>query len=290
MIKIKILIPIYNDWQSAFKLLQNINSLIEDLEAEISILIVNDCSTEKRPKIDFNLNNFKSIHIINMKKNRGHARCNAAGLKYIYEKDQVDYILPMDGDGEDRPEEIKLLISKALDYPDKAVTANRVKRSEGLIFKFCYFIHKYLTFIFTGELIRFGHFSCLPKHIVEKMINEKATWNSFSGALVKISKDRANIPSERGTRYFGSTKMTYITLLKHSFSIMAVFKKTLLVRSILFLITYLFLIIGKISIITLVPIILVLIMMVSVILLSSRENILEYKTSLENIENIDQIK
>ena len=37
MKKIKILIPIYNDWQSAFKLLKNINSEIVDLEDEVAI-------------------------------------------------------------------------------------------------------------------------------------------------------------------------------------------------------------------------------------------------------------
>ena len=104
--KIKILIPIYNDWQSVFKLLENIDSEIESLAAEVSVLIVNDASTEQRPKINLNLNNLKSIQVINMKENRGHARCNAAGLKYINEKEDFDYVIPMDGDGEDRPEEL----------------------------------------------------------------------------------------------------------------------------------------------------------------------------------------
>ena len=101
--KIKILIPNYNDWQSVFKLLENIDLAIAGLEEEVSVLIVNDASTEQRPEISLNLNNLKSIQVINMKENRGHARCNAAGLKYINERENVDYVIPMDGDGEDRP-------------------------------------------------------------------------------------------------------------------------------------------------------------------------------------------
>ena len=124
--KIKILIPIYNDWQSVFKLLENINSEIIGLEDEISVIIVNDASTEQRSEFNFSLNNLKSIKVINMKENRGHARCNAAGLKYINEKEDFDYIIPMDGDGEDRPEEIKLLIEKAKDYPDTDLYLNLV--------------------------------------------------------------------------------------------------------------------------------------------------------------------
>ena len=288
--KIKILIPVYNDWQSVFKLLENINSEVSKLNNKFSVIIVNDSSTEDRPVFSFSLDNLESAQIINMKENKGHARCNAAGLKYINEKEDFDYIIPMDGDGEDRPEELSLLIEKTKDNPGTVVTANRVKRSEGFIFKFCYLAHKYLTLIFTGQKIKYGNYTCIPKSIVSEMVNEPATWSSFSGSLAKIAKDRKSIPSERGTRYFGPSKMSFINLLKHSLSIIAVFKKTLLIRSILFLIAYLFLIIGKISVITLIPVIGVIIMMISVITLSKRENMSEFNNSLDNIESVDKIK
>ena len=84
--------------------------------------------------------------------------------------------------------------------------------------------------------------------------------------------------------------MSFINLIKHSLSINAVFKTTLLIRSALFLIAYLFLIIGKISIITLIPVIGVIIMMVSVIILSNRENMSEFNNSLDNIKKIDILK
>jgi len=290
MNKIKILIPIYNDWQSVLQLIKNINSKVSTLNGEFSIIIINDSSTENRPEILVELNNLKSVQIINMKKNKGHARCNAAGLKYINEKEDFDCVIPMDGDGEDRPEELSLLIEKIREYPDKVVTANRVKRSEGFIFKFCYLAHKYLTLIFTGHSIKYGNYTCLPKSVVNKMTNEPATWSSFSGSLAKTVKDKKFISSERGTRYFGPSKMSFINLLKHSLSIIAVFKTTLLIRSALFLIAYLFLIMGKISIITLIPIIGVIIMMISVITLSKRENMSEFNSSLDNIKEIEKLK
>ena len=290
MNKIKILIPIYNDWQSVFKLLENINLEVSTLNFEFSVIIINDASTESRPELSANLENLKSVQVINMKQNRGHARCNAAGLKHINEKEEFDYVIPMDGDGEDRPEELSLLIEKIQEYPNTVVTANRVKRSEGFMFKFCYLAHKYLTLVFTGQAIKYGNYTCLPKSAVNIMINEPATWSSFSGSLAKIAKIRKSVPSERGTRYFGPSKMSFFNLLKHSLSIIAVFKKTLLIRSILFLIAYLFLVIEKISIITLIPVVGVIIMMLSVITLSKRENMSEYNSSLENIESIDKIK
>jgi len=288
--KIKILIPIYNDWQSVFKLLENIDSEIAGLDVEVSVLIVNDTSTEQRPEINFNLNNLKSVQVINMKENRGHARCNAAGLKYINEKEDFDYVIPMDGDGEDRPEEIRLLIDKVKEYPDTAITGDRIERSEGFIFKFCYLVHKYLTYVFTGQSIKFGNYTCLPKSTVVKMTDEAATWSSFSGSLSKTAKVRKSVSSIRGSRYFGPSKMSFIDLLKHSLSIIAVFKSTVLIRSIIFLVVYIFLILKHISIITLIPVALVIAMIISVFVLSGRENITELNNSLENINNIENLK
>ena len=290
MKRIRILIPVYNDWLSVYKLLENINEKVSTLNAEFSITIVNDASTESRPEFLINLENLIKVEVLNMRENRGHARCNAAGLKYLDNKNDCDYVIPMDGDGEDRPEEIILFFKKLCQNPDKVITANRVKRSEPLFFKFCYLVHKGLTFVFTGQSIKYGNYTCLPKKIVHQMVNESSTWNSFSGSLSKISTNKVSIPSKRGSRYFGPSKMSFFSLLKHSISIIAVFKKILLFRSLLFLIVYQFLIIKNISFITLIPVVGVIGMMISVIMISKRENYKELNNSLENIGSIDIIK
>ena len=287
--KVIILIPIYNDWRSAFELLKNIDQQINDLSEEVSVLIVNDGSNEEKEEV-CEFKNIKSIKIINMKENKGHARCNAAGLKYIFEKEDFDYVIPMDGDGEDRPEEIKLLIEKSKDYPDHTITANRVKRSEGLLFKFCYEAHKILTLIFTGQNIKFGNFTLLPKSIVEKMVNEKATWNSFSGSLCKVSKDRKSIESIRGKRFFGPSKMSFSSLILHSLSIISVFKFIWLARSMIFLLVYCYFVSNFISLITLIPVVAIIVLNAMIFTLSARENLDEYKNSLSNISNVDTIK
>ena len=289
MMKIKILIPVYNDWRSVFKLLENINSEVSTLNCEFSIIIINDASTEIKPEFLVDLDNLKFIEIINMKENRGHARCIATGLKYINKKEDFDYVIPMDGDGEDRPEEISLLIKKIKENPGVVVTADRIKRSEGFIFRFCYLVHKFLTFVFTGQKIKFGNYTCLPKIIVNNMVNEAATWSSFSGALVKIIDNRNSISSIRGTRYFNPSKMSFLNLLKHSLSIIAVFKKTLIARSIIFLLVYFFLIYGSLSVITLIPVFFIFILIYSVVSLSKRENLEELNNSLNNIDNIEEI-
>ena len=288
--KIKILIPIYNDWRSLFELLKNIDHQISEIDDEVSILVVNDGSNEEKENESFEFKNIKSIKIINMKENKGHARCNAAGLKFIFEKEDFDCVIPMDGDGEDRPEEITLLIEKSKDCPNEIITANRIKRSEGLLFKLCYEAHKLITLIFTGQNMKFGNFTLLPKSVVEKMVNEKATWNSFSGSLCKVSKNRKSISSIRGLRYFGPSKMSFSNLIQHSLSIISVFKFTWLVRSIIFLLIYCYFISNFISIITLIPVVVIIVLNAIIFSLAARENLEEYKNSLSNISNIDTIK
>ena len=66
MKKFIILIPVYNDWESVFKLLENIDDQIKDWDAEISVLIVNDASTDDRPKTELDLKNIKFLKVINM--------------------------------------------------------------------------------------------------------------------------------------------------------------------------------------------------------------------------------
>jgi len=288
--KIKILIPVYNDFQSASKLIVDINSVISNLNEEFSIIIINDASTEKAEINVSNIDKIKSVKIINMKENQGHARCIASGLKYIFDNDEFDYLIPMDGDGEDRAEEISKFI-EFLNYDkSKPIVGERVKRSEGLIFKLCYKFHKIITYVFTGQSIKFGNYTCLPRSTVEKMINEKATWSSFSGSLSKLEKNRSTIPSIRGERYFGPSKMSFYNLIKHSLSIIAVFKINVIIRSILFYLIYLFLISENITYITSIPLILVVIFVISVLGISKRENLDQLNNSLLNISNIDNLK
>ena len=288
--KYTILIPIYNDRESLKLLIENINNEIKDLNHDISILVINDASSQQIIDSYPNIENFHSIEIVNMRENRGHARCIASGLKYIFEKKEFDFVIPMDGDGEDRPEELKNFIQLSEKNNERSIIGERVKRSEGLFFQLCYHFHKFLTFAFTGQSIKFGNFTCLSKSTVKKMLEEKATWNSFSGSLKKVEKNLINSPSARGKRYFGPSKMSFFNLLKHSLSIISVFRKTVLIRSALFIIFYILLIKSYASIITSVPLILLLIMIYAISTLALRENIDELNNSLTNINDIDNIK
>ena len=236
MKKIIILIPVFNDWESLNKLLNEINENIKSFsEINFECLIVNDASTIQPSKLK-KPSNFLSIELLNMKKNRGHARCNAFGIRYIFQNKEFDNLIIMDGDGEDRPVEIKSLVEKIKENPNVSVVAKRVKRSEGLFFQSLYQLHKLITFIFTGQNINFGNYSILTKSDVEKLHSRASLWSSYSGSVKKNLKSLNEINSIRGLRYFGPSQMSLLKLIIHSFSIIAVFKYQVFLRSTLLLI------------------------------------------------------
>ena len=285
MKKFKILIPVYNDWESLIKLLDEIDKVIANIKnSEFDCMIVNDASTIKLPEIKVP-KNIKKIEIFNMKQNRGHARCNAFAIRYLSKKDDFDNLIVMDGDGEDRPEEIKYLVNQALEDQEVSVVAKRVKRSEGFLFQILYEVHKLITLVFTGKQINFGNYSCLTKKDVVTLSQQESLWSSFSGTLKKSISRLNTINSTRGSRYFGPSKMSLFNLGIHSFSIIAVFKSQVFLRGLIFgILIYLFKsILGNST----TYLILALITFLTLIYLNSfRESIEDFVKSEENVDNV----
>ena len=288
MKKIIFLIPVYNDWKSLVKLLSEINNVIKDKKNfEFGCVIINDASNIEQIKILKPLN-IKFLKIIDMIKNKGHARCNAFGLRYINSNESFDYVILMDGDGEDRPNEVIDLINKISKEPDLSVVAKRIKRSEGFIFQLMYQTHKLITYILTGKKVNFGNYSCLRKEDVNNLSDKASLWSSFSGTVKKNIVKFNTINSIRGTRYFGPSKMSLINLFLHSFSIIAVFKYQVFLRStfIIIILAYLNKYLGNMSI-CLQILIALFNLMIFIISLREREN--ELKNSHNNVDKIKNI-
>ena len=288
MKKIIILIPVYNDWESLNKLLSEINENIKSFnDINFECLIINDASTIK-PSNLYKPSRFESIELLNMRENRGHARCNAFGLRYIFQNKKFDNLILMDGDGEDRPEEIKSLVTKAIENPNSSVVAKRVKRSEGPLFQSLYQLHKLITFVFTGQNINFGNYSILTRSDVEKIHSTPSLWSSFSGSVKKNLKHLSEINSIRGLRYFGPSQMSIFKLIIHSLSIIAVFKLQVFLRSALMIIVLIFLsnYLGSLAIFFQ---ILIVIFNFIIFIVSQREQEKDLLNSHKNLDNLKKI-
>ncbi len=231
MKRIIILIPVFNDWESLENLLFDIEENIKDIkDFKFDCYVINDASTANI-SLKIKTKKIRTLKILNMRKNKGHARCNAFGIRYVCQNEKFDYLILMDGDGEDRAIEIKSMVNKIQSDPNSSVVAKRVKRSEGLFFKFLYQMHKLITLSFTGKNINFGNYSCLTKKDANIISSKPSLWSSYSGTVKKFVKNFNEINSTRGLRYFGPSKMSFIKLLIHSLSIVAVFKLQVILRS-----------------------------------------------------------
>ena len=288
MKKIIILIPVYNDWESLNKLLQEINESIKFFNnINFECLIVNDASTIQPPNLN-KPSNFYSLELLNMRENRGHARCNAFGIRYIFQNKKFDYLILMDGDGEDRPVEIKNLVEKIEESPNLSVVAKRIKRSEGPFFQSLYQLHKLITFIFTGQNINFGNYCILTRSDVEKLHSKASLWSSFSGSVKNNLKPLNEINSIRGLRYFGPSQMSLLKLIIHSLSIIAVFKYKVFLRSTLMLIILVFLnsYLGNIAVFFQILIVVFNLTIFTVSLREQEKNLLNSHNNLDNIKKI----
>ena len=194
----------------------------------------------------------------------------------------------MDSDGEDRPNEISELIKKIKLKPELSVVAKRIKRSEGIFFRFLYETHKLITFIFTGKKINFGNYSCLTKKDSFNISNQGSLWSSFSGTLKKKVKNLNEINSIRGVRYFGPSKMSLISLILHSFAIIGVFKNIVFTRSIV-IIFFLFLVSSMYNYIPFILGISLIIFNLMILMISLREKKDRLEKSNENILTIENI-
>ena len=289
MKKIIILIPIYNDWESLNKLLSELNEnikLFNDINFEC--LIINDASTTQPSELQ-KPSNFGSLELLNMKENKGHARCNALGIRYIFQNKNFDNLILMDGDGEDRPEEIKSLVQKIEENPDISVVTKRIKRSEGPFFQSLYQLHKLITFIFTGQNVNFGNYSLLTRSDVEKLHTKASLWSSYSGSVKKNLKPLNEINSIRGSRYFGPSQMSFFKLIVHSFSIIAVFKYNVFIRSALMIIAFAYLnpYFGNLTIFSQ---FLIVVFNLIIFMVSQREMERDLLNSHKNIDNIKKLK
>ena len=121
------------------------------------------------------------------------------------------------------------------------------------------------------------------------MISDKGSlWSSYSGTLKNNVEKLNEIESIRGKRFFGPSKMSLINLIIHSFSIIAVFKFQVFLRSII-LIMALFLINKFLGNITFVFQILLVIFNVAIFVISKRESYQKLINSENNLDNVNII-
>jgi len=221
-----ILIPNFNDWESLRLLLPLLDRAMQGLEHQVSVLVVDDASTEPIPQ-DWpgqNFNALDSVEILQLRSNQGHQRAIALGLYHLHEFTDVEAVVVMDGDGEDRPEDLaELLRAYAAGEGGEVVFAARTRRMESLGFRLCYRAYRLIHHAMTGVVVQVGNFSVVPRSALARLMAVPDLWNHFAASVYRARLPRRLVPLPRGLRLAGQSKMNFVSLLIHGLSAMSVF-------------------------------------------------------------------
>lgn len=227
--KIICLTPVYNDWESFSILICAIDDAFKNQDYNIEIIAINDGSNYEFEQLK---NRKNTIEIVNLNTNIGHQRAIAVGLQYINDvKNEYDFVIVLDADGEDKPQDIISLVKKCEEVnSNKIVFAQRKKREETLFFKIGYFIYKLIFYLMTNQKINFGNFSCIPKKLLKRVVVQDNLWNHYSGSVIQSKTPYDKVILNRGKRYAGQSKMNFTSLILHGLSSISVYFDFLSVR------------------------------------------------------------
>jgi glycosyltransferase involved in cell wall biosynthesis len=230
--KLAIVTPNFNDWDSVDVLLAELNEEAASLDAAVDVYIVDDGSTKPRQKPwqVLNLATLREIVLIELACNQGHQRAIALGLTHVSNRGTYDAVMVMDCDGEDRPEELALLLRVHAKHPHKIVVAQRAERSEGKVFVTLYWIYKQAFTFMTGQYIDFGNFSLMPAPALARLVYMPELWNHLAASILHSKLPIERVATVRGKRYAGHSSMNFISLVAHGLSGMSAFSEKLFVR------------------------------------------------------------
>jgi polyisoprenyl-phosphate glycosyltransferase len=217
--RIVILIPVFNDWEAANLLLTGLDeAFARQPSGQAEVLFVDDGSTLAVPP-GFGARKFtalRRVDILRLRRNLGHQRAIAVGLVFVYQNLACRAVVVMDGDGEDRPEDIATLAGKFKQENDRAIIfAERSKRFERPLFRIFYRLYRLIHVILTGDPVRVGNFSMVPFEALTKLVVLPEIWQHYAAAVIRSRLGHRSIPIARGRRVAGQSKMTFISLLLH---------------------------------------------------------------------------
>ena len=231
--RVLILIPVFNDWSSVARLLTELDAIFTRQGRNADALLVDDGSSQELSDhaTPLTLTRITSISILRLRRNVGHQRAIAIGLAYAEANGACDVAIVMDGDGEDKPEDVPRLMAELERRGGRYVVfAERTRRSEGILFVTMYGLYRAVHWLLTGERVRVGNFSAVPAHALRRLTTSSDLWNHYAAAVFKSRVPYCTIPTTRGERYSGTSHMNYVALVTHGLSAMSVFGERIGVR------------------------------------------------------------
>lgn len=233
--RVVVVTPVLDDWRCFHSLVAAIDALAPRI-GRVSVFAVDDGSVDPADPgglapVSRHLERLTIVHLVC---NLGHQRAIAVGLAHVATQGAFDLVIVADSDGEDRPEEFLRLIAQHERQPEAVIVAQRHKRSEGYVFRRCYSTYKGLFRLLTGKVIDFGNFCLIPAGQLDRFLHMAELWNHLAATIVRSRVAIVKVPTVRGERYEGRSRMNLVSLITHGLSAISVFSDFLFVRLLLF--------------------------------------------------------
>lgn len=224
--------PVYDDAAAAEQLLQDLQRVFAGSDVQLRILFVDDGSSVPLTyRLHAEMAGTARVEILRLRRNVGHQRAIALGTAYVHENFECDGMLIMDADGEDRPEDAASLVARCREQDnDRIIFAERTRRSESSLFQAFYRSYQLLHWLLTGIRVRVGNFSVVPALHLPALVTLPALWNHYAAAVFQARLPRHLVPTKRGVRYSGQSKMNFVSLIIHGLQALSVFIEVVAVR------------------------------------------------------------
>ena len=226
-------IPILDDWAALRLLLPRLATALATVTTRAAVLIVDDGSREsgESQQMPSRIDGLQWIRVLRLRRNLGHQRAIATGLCHIEEHVPCDYVVVIDGDGEDRPEDVPALLVRAIsEYGQSVGFAERRRRIDGIGFRLGYAVYRLMHRILTGRGVRVGNFSVLPWKCLDSLTVVSELWIHYAAAVVRSRQPWCSVPVSRAARLEGRSRMNFVALVVHGLSAISVYSDVVFTR------------------------------------------------------------
>ena len=234
--RLVVAIPVFNDWDALQLLLQQLDDALAARSIRASVLVIDDGSTSRPPQdlLRGTPRALREVEMLHLARNLGHQRAIAIGLTFVHQERPCDAVIVMDGDGEDRPEDVPRLVdAMRASESEEVIFAARVRRAEGVTFRLFYALYRLAHRVLTGVAVKVGNFSVVPRRHLSTFVVVSEAWNHYAAAIFHARIPYRLVPTTRGHRVSGRSTMNFVDLVTHGLSAIAVFGDIVGVRMLL---------------------------------------------------------
>ena len=233
---IVILTATYNDWETFLPFLNSLDETLGQASLSARVVVVDDGSSipvDDTALRSLDLDAIHQVTAVTLTRNMGNQRALAIGLGYVAKEMPCDFLVIMDSDMEDLPEYVPQLVERAAETNNKIIFAERTRRANHIFFKMFYGIYQSLYRLLTGMPISIGNFSAVPGRLVKRIASISEIWSHFPAGIMRAKIPYDALPSERGPRLHGESKMNLVSLVIHGLSGLSVHADVVGVRLLL---------------------------------------------------------